>query len=788
MKKSKINIKKGLNIMKPVNNQYVRKCILFVLIISIIVMSLTGSILAQGEKTISIIVKGRLIDFPGQQPATINSVTMVPVQLVDEFDQQVTVKSEKDETIVTDGKDILLFKIDSDTMKMNGKNLKMSTKAKVINGCVMVPLKYIAEPFGYETKYTTDSEKTIISLTQIDPIKEQNQKLLVKKMGLTDCLYPDFDSFYSNCFIMRIEEAMARGSGKGIKMLCITSHEIDDQISALRKLAPSADITVNKTLPSDISGYDIVSIYQNLWKEYNLNEIAQKNPNTIFVVTMDGYTEAPYNQPPIDNTAHFNAAKQLSEPNIIRLGREMLGRSSPNNSLYDNVPVADLYVSDQFMMGQALATGVFAILFEEVPNLDRISFRSYIKRHSKTLTELVQPREDFYKRIPRYYQVLDAHLLFESADNDAQDLDTLNLSAYTGKGVKIALIDNDFDLKGIEKKVKAQYVVTKDKKFGYPQAYGKNPTAHGTAMLKALLQTAPDAEIYTILAGPWRGTWGGQDAQDIADALDKAKALKVDIVSMSYGINFNSNENIKKAIRSLTDQGILISWFNSAEVNDNIFRSRGGCIGGDLKKLGPDGIQMYDRFSGNYYNDLIDDLSVSATAPKLAGILAEIREVNPKITGEEIKALLNSTGVKVSDTFLKGYNIMPNVERATRILKKNLSVVSELNQSVPIDLSFARNYDITVNGLKTQNVSSLDLVSTDHFSLRLTTGENIVLQPATQLVSVLLLKDKKGQYYIDSTFNGTIETDEGNISLKVGINPINKLIKKINKININYST
>lgn len=770
--------------MTPVKNSYFKKCLALFLLLSVIMLSVPASSSAQEEKSISIIVNGRLVEFPEQQPVHIDSSTMVPVKFAEEYGYQVSIKGS--DISITGNNNTISFKIDSNIMSLNGKPVGMDAKVQLINKTPMVPLKYLSEPFGYTATYGSDAKGTVISLIYNDPVLEQKQKLLVSKMGLTDCLYPTFDDNYSNYYMMSVEEAIARGSGKDIKILFVASNGSDAEISLLKNLVPSADISLDITLPEDLSGYHIVSIHADLWKQYDLDRIAKAYPSTIFIVTMDNYIEPPYNQPAIDNSDHFDAVRKLTQSNIITLGETITARMLPSRFLYDNVPVADLYVANNWGMGQIIAAGVFAILLETAPELDGRNFKSYLKKHSKTLTTIVQPREDMKKRIYKYFQALDAHLLFKSYDNDPQDLDTLNLSAYTGKGLKIALIDDGFDLKGLEKAVKAQYVVSKDKKFGYSDFYGKNSSVHGTQMLKALLQTAPDAEIYTILNGPWRGTFAGQDAQDIADALEKARALKVDIVSMSYSIYFNENENIKKAIRALTEQGILMSWFWSAEVNDNIFRSRSGFVGGDEESLGREGILMYGQFSTDYYKNLAFDLSISATAPKLAGILAQIREANSDITGGEIKNLLNSTGVKLSDTYLKGFNIMPNVERATRIAKQKLKVVSELNQEAPIHLSFDKSYDITVNGLVSKNVSSLDVESTGHFALMLSRDGAIELQPATQLVSAVLLKDSKNKYYIDSTFNGTIETASGTITLKVGINPINNSIKRINKIDIIY--
>lgn len=740
---------------------------------------------AKDENDIEIVVMGRLIEFPDQQPTIINSRTMIPVRLAEEFGFDVKWKGETGEVTATDGKNLIVFRIGSDIMTINGISKKMDVKAQIVNGRSMIPLRYLTEPFGYEITYEKNSKTNKISLIRAESQENKDQKKLMKKMGLIDCLYPIYDGVDNSYCLMRIEEAVARGSGQGIKILSVTSNEKDDQIPILNQIASSAKITVSSTLPQQIGGYDIVSINENLWKSYDVNQIAKSNPESLFIVTIDHYKEAAWDQPPIDNSAHFKAVNKLNEPNIITLGRIEDGWF-PVNTPYDYAPIPDVFLHNIGNMGQAIATGVFAILLETNLDIRPKEIKEYVGKHSKGGIFIVQPREDFTKRIPKYYKIMDGYLLFESYDTDARILDILNLSSYTGKGVKLALIDHDFDLKGLDNKVKKQHLVSEDKGFSYNNFYGKSPHSHGAEMLRDLVDVVPDAEIHTILIGPWRGTFTGQDAQDIVNALEKAKLLNVDVVSMSFAVWFNKDEKIQKAIKSLADSGIFVSWFWSSQVQENVFRSRGAPIYWEEAEMGPDGVLMYDRFNDEYYKEAYTKFSLSGTAPRLAGIIAQILEVNPELSGKEIKELLAKTGVKVSDDFIQGFNTIPNVERLIRITEKKLTLVQELNNAAPIKLSFSQNYDVMIDGILTKDISTCSLAGRGRFTLQLKKDSKVILHPATQLVSVLLLKDNSGKYYLDSTFNGNLISDIGTIEVKVGINTIEKPIQKISKINIIY--
>jgi hypothetical protein len=109
-----------------------------------------------------------------------------------------------------------------------------------------------------------------------------------------------------------------------------------------------------------------------------------------------------------------------------------------------------------------------------------------------------------------------------------------------------------------------------------------------------------------------------------------------------------------------------------------------------------------------------------------------------------------------------------------------------LNTDAPIQLSFSQNYDVMIDGILTNNISKLELAGRELFTLQLKKDSKVIVQPATQLVSILLLKDSSGKYYLDSTFNGNIISDAGKIEVKVGINSLENKIKKISRVNIIY--
>ncbi|UOO36936.1 hypothetical protein IZU99_06570 [Oscillospiraceae bacterium CM] len=764
------------------------KCIAFFVIAVLMIHSVGQMPKAQAEeiaKPIHIIVMGREVSFPDQQPVFINSRTMVPVRLTEEFDFNVNWQASINEVVVSNAKTVVIFKIGSDLMTVNGISQKMDVKAQTLNNRTMIPLRYLTEPFGYDVKFENNPNDFTISLVLKESDEDAAQKKLMEKMGLTDTLYPIYDDVGISFVLMRIEEAVARGSGQGVDILVVDSEQNADK-SMLTKLAPSAKLDMVTSLPENLDGYDIVSIKRNLWKNYDMDQLALKYPDTLFLVTIDYYTEAPRDKPVIDNSAHFEAVKKLTQPNIIKVGRGMFnaGSINPWNILYDYAPVADLYIMDWNDQALNVAAGVFAIFLETHKDMKAMNMKSYIARHSKENTSLVQPREDLNKRIPVSFMVLDAHLLFNSYDDDPAILDVLNLSSYTGKGVKVAIIDHNFDLKGLEDKVKAQYVVSEDKNFGYQNFYGKGAYSHGKEMLNDLLDVAPDAAVYTILTGPFNGTFEGQDAQDIVNALYKAKELNVDVVSMSFAAYYNTNDSIKKAIRSLCDSGILVSWFWSAETLDNQFRSRSGSW--EETALGPDGVLMYDRYDKDYYRTPSEVGSVSGTAPRMAGILAQILEADPDATGKAIKQLINETGVKVGDKYMQGYDTIPNVSRLINILDNKLDVVKDLYQNAPIQVSFTKSYDVRINGVMKENTSALSVPGSGHFTIQIQDGGQTIVEPATQQVSVLLLVDSAGNYFLDATFNGTIQTDIGSIEVKKGINKIEKVVGSIHDIQINY--
>jgi len=333
-------------------------------------------------------------------------------------------------------------------------------------------------------------------------------------------------------------------------------------------------------------------------------------------------------------------------------------------------------------------------------------------------------------------------------DKDAHIHGDEYYSTYTGKGVKVAIIDNGFDtahpeFQGrIRAKINCTGVGAAD-----DVTYSSGDDYHGTATSGiigaakndiGIRGIAPNSELILIKMPEYL-----TDSQTI-DMFQKAVDAGADIISCSWG-TYDVSDTVRDYINEISNtardgKGVIVVFASGNDnklmgndessienvigvsaTDQNNYRTGYSNYGLDLDLVAPGGGQYSnepgittldiqgDLGSSNdeyiRYNEIKDGtatsfIGTSASAPVVSGALALVLEANPNITRPEMQELLKSTSDKIglSLPYLVDYEIV-NSSTPTfyGTLGSDNSSSFDLNITSD-DGTFSNSYTINVSG------------------------------------------------------------------------------------------
>jgi subtilisin family serine protease len=269
-----------------------------------------------------------------------------------------------------------------------------------------------------------------------------------------------------------------------------------------------------------------------------------------------------------------------------------------------------------------------------------------------------------------------AEKILEQAMNPGLGVRVLHAQGITGKGVNVAIIDQNLvpDHPEFEGKI----VEYQDVGTGWPPDLG---SMHAPAVTSLLvgdnIGTAPDAKVYFVASPAWTG-----DAKYEADALqwiiDKNEKLpadqKIRLVSNSAapsgpGSLFTLNNDAwDKAYQRATEAGILVLDCTAAhgitapcyyDLDDpeNVAKCTPGWPGVENYEPRPDHIYVPTSIrttaeeyrKGHFSYQYTGRAGSSWSVPYLAGVLAMGWQVNPDLTNEQILDILFDSAYVTED-------------------------------------------------------------------------------------------------------------------------------------------
>lgn len=121
-----------------------------------------------GNTPVEVIVDGELIHFPDQQPIVVNpGHTMIPVHTIAtmlgckvEWNQKLKC------AVITQGRNIMYIYPGNTSYLFNGTYYTMDIEPTVLNGRTIVPLRFIAEAFGYVVDFKSGDVLTVYLTSQ----------------------------------------------------------------------------------------------------------------------------------------------------------------------------------------------------------------------------------------------------------------------------------------------------------------------------------------------------------------------------------------------------------------------------------------------------------------------------------------------------------------------------------------------------------------------------------------------------------------------------------------------
>ena len=116
-----------------------------------------------GNTPVEVVVNEELIHFPDQQPIVMNpGRTMVPVRMIAEMlGCKVDWEQTQNCAVITKGKSTMRIYPGNTSYWVNGKYYTMDVEPLVLNGRTMVPLRFIAEGFGYTVDFQSGDVLTV---------------------------------------------------------------------------------------------------------------------------------------------------------------------------------------------------------------------------------------------------------------------------------------------------------------------------------------------------------------------------------------------------------------------------------------------------------------------------------------------------------------------------------------------------------------------------------------------------------------------------------------------------
>lgn len=261
------------------------------------------------------------------------------------------------------------------------------------------------------------------------------------------------------------------------------------------------------------------------------------------------------------------------------------------------------------------------------------------------------------------------------------DADTV-LKKYTGKGVKIAIIDDGLDILHEDLQGANLSVYTQKKSQNKDTTHGTAVTGLIIAQIndKGIRGIAPNAQVLFLQHKK------NMTPKEIVALFEKARQWGADIINCSW-VSFEVKEKVKKEIVKLATKGrdkkgIVIVFAAGNGRQNNVLNESGisevisvgatdkynkiswySNYGKNLDIVAPGGnyigLPTLDSINGKYFKQLKPNtfMGTSASAALVSGFIALMLEKNDTLTRAKIEKIIKSTADKIgTKPYINGRN------------------------------------------------------------------------------------------------------------------------------------
>ncbi len=246
---------------------------------------------------------------------------------------------------------------------------------------------------------------------------------------------------------------------------------------------------------------------------------------------------------------------------------------------------------------------------------------------------------------------------------------TANANGYTGKGVKVAVLDTGIDKSHEDLNVRGGHSVFTDAANLDPFYDGDGHGTHVAGTIAGLNNTlgvigvAYDVELYAVkvLNNAGSGSFAG-----IAQGIEWAVNNGMDIVNMSLG-GSSSSTILENMCNVANNAGVLLV---AAAGNEGRVNGKGDTVGypakyasvmavaavnqsnqrasfsstGSAVEIAAPGVSILSAAPGNNYASMN---GTSMACPHVAGVAALVKGANPNLTNVQIRQILNNTALNL---------------------------------------------------------------------------------------------------------------------------------------------
>ncbi len=211
---------------------------------------------------IVLVVDGNTVETKEMPPIILNGRTMVPArEFFEQLGATVTWDNDSQRVIIEYNGEKIILKINSRTVYIGSNSASISSSdpaPKIVNNKTMIPVRFVAEEFGFDVQWVNDTRTVRITSPDADSVKLTNVTL--SSEDDTDCVFIQLDEFVNpNVFKMSepdrividvygakatIKDGNIEKEGSAVKGIRYSQHE--DRFRVVADLKAEADFEVLK--------------------------------------------------------------------------------------------------------------------------------------------------------------------------------------------------------------------------------------------------------------------------------------------------------------------------------------------------------------------------------------------------------------------------------------------------------------------------------------------------------------------------------------------------------------